>query len=110
MQNEDGGSPYDLEKGKDSGISETCSVLSILSELNLLDYDIAKKSIKYLLKKQKNEGRWSENLEILKYDPPPWNIPEDLKCDMWLTAEIALKRQLTSLPKTRKMISFLDLQ
>ncbi len=57
MQNEDGGFPYGLEKGKDSGISETCSVLSILSELNLLDYDIAKKSIKYLLKKQKNDGR-----------------------------------------------------
>ncbi|MCK4637766.1 MAG: terpene cyclase/mutase family protein [Methanomicrobia archaeon] len=91
MQNENGGFPYDLEKWKDTRICETCSVLSILSELNLLDYDIAKKSIKYLLKKQKGDGRWSENLEILKYDPPLWNMPEDLKCDMWLTAEIALK-------------------
>ena len=109
VQNEDGGFSYNLEKGEDSGISETCSMLSILSELNLLDYHIAKKSIKYLLKKQKNDGRLSENVEILKYDPPPWNLPDDLKCDMWLTAEIALKLlKLGYRDKAEKAANFLD--
>lgn len=108
MQNADGGLPYNFEKGKNSSLSVTCTMLSVLSELNLLNYDMVKKLIKYLLERQKNDGRWSEDLEILEYDPPFWNMPGDLKCDMWLTAEMALKLlELGHTDKAEKAAHFL---
>lgn len=90
VQNEDGGFPHNFEKGNASGVSETSIRLANLSELDLLNSDLGKRIVKYLVSKQKSDGRWSENLEILQYDPPPWDMPNDLKCDMWLTAEMAL--------------------
>ncbi len=90
IQNKDGGFPYNREKGKASGLSETSVFFSRMDELGLLEYDTGKQCIAYLVNTQKNDGRWSENNEISQYNPPPWDQPNDLKCDMWLTAQIAL--------------------
>jgi len=88
LQNEDGGFPFNLEKGKESSVSETCGVLAILEELNLNASDVCKKTISYLFKVQEEDGSWDENIEIKKYNPPFWDMPGDLKTKMWLTGEI----------------------
>jgi hypothetical protein len=90
LQNNDGGFPFNDEKGNLSGLSETSVQFSRMDELGLLDYDAGKQCVTYFINTQKNDGRWSENEEISQYDPPPWDQPNDLKCDMWLTAQIAL--------------------
>jgi hypothetical protein len=90
LQNADGGFPYNTEKGNASRLSETSVQFTLLRELDLLKTDLGKRTVNYLVSTQKSDGRWSENPEIAQYDPPPWNMPGDLKSDMWLTAEMAL--------------------
>ncbi|MGD2250871.1 MAG: hypothetical protein PVF58_20930 [Candidatus Methanofastidiosia archaeon] len=108
LQNTDGGFPYNSEKGKSSGLSETSVQFSRMDELGLLEYDTGKHCITYFVNTQKNNGQWSENEKILQYDPPPWDQPNDLKCDMWLTAQIALHLLGTGYKKeARKAAQFL---
>jgi hypothetical protein len=87
-QNEDGGFPYNLEKGKHSCVSETCSMLSLIKELNLEESGICKKTLQFLFKAQQQDGSWDENPRITEYGPPPWDTPKKLETKTWLTAEV----------------------
>jgi hypothetical protein len=89
LQNEDGGFPYDNEKGKISCVSSTYANLDVMVELNLMNSQVFRRAADYLAKIQKEDGSWSENDEIRQYDPPFWDLPRDLKTSMWLTADIA---------------------
>jgi len=88
LQNEDGGFPFNLEKGKDSSVNETCGILAILEELNLKESIVCRKAVDYVFVVQGEDGSWDENAEIRKYNPPFWDVPGDPKTKMWLTGEI----------------------
>ncbi len=88
LQNEDGGFPYDDEKGKLSCVNDTSNYLSLLVELGLGNSDVREKTVEYLFRIQGKNGSWSENEAIKQYNPPFWLTPGNLKTTMWLTASI----------------------
>jgi prenyltransferase beta subunit len=88
LQNDDGGFPYEDEKGKPSSVNSTSVNLSLIIELGLTESDVCRKTLGYLLSVQGEDGSWDENQAITKYNPPFWNMPGDLKTRMWLTATI----------------------
>ncbi|MDH5448784.1 MAG: terpene cyclase/mutase family protein [Candidatus Bathyarchaeota archaeon] len=91
IQNKDGGFPYNLEKDKHSSVSETCSTLNLIRELDLKESNVCKKAIQFLFKTQQQNGSWDENLRIAEYKPPPWDTPAKPETRTWLTAEVANK-------------------
>lgn len=88
LQNNDGGFPYDNEKGKLSCVSNTSVNLSLIIELGLAESDVCRKTLKYLTSVQGEDGSWDENHAINRYNPPFWDTPRDLRTKMWLTADI----------------------
>jgi hypothetical protein len=89
LQNEDGGFPYNNEKSKVSCLNNTNDCLDMIIELKLDPSDVLNRTIEYLLGIQNEDGSWSENNEIIQYGPTFWDMPNDLKTTMWLTADIA---------------------
>jgi len=88
LQKEDGSFPYNDEKNKESCLNATCGNLSLMIELGLGKADVCRKTVNYLFKVQGKDGSWSENEAVKKYNPPFWDMPNDLKTTMWLTAHI----------------------
>jgi len=88
LQNKDGGFPYNDEKGKMSCVNTTSNNLSLMIELGLDQSDVCRKTVEYLLKIQGEDGSWSENEAIEQYNPPFWDLPNDLRTTMWLTTSI----------------------
>jgi len=88
LQNEDGGFPYNDERGKSNCVNTTSNNLSLMIELGLDKSDACKKTVEYLLKIQGKDSSWSENEAIMQYNPPFWDMPNDLKTTIWLTASI----------------------
>ncbi len=88
LQNSDGGFPYGNEKSKLSSINSVSANLHVMIELGLSDSEVCKKTVDYLMRVQAEEGSWGEDQAINQYNPPPWDIPGDLKAKMWLTASI----------------------
>jgi prenyltransferase beta subunit len=88
LQNDDGGFPYNSEKGKLSSVNSTSVNLSRMTELGLAESDVCRKTVEYLLRIQHEDGSWDENQATNQYNPPFWNTPGDLKTKMWLTASI----------------------
>ena len=88
LQNDDGGFPYNSEKGKSSSVNSTSVNLSLMIELGLTKSAVCRKTLEYLTSVQGEDGSWDENQAINQYNPPFWNTPGDLKTKMWLTATI----------------------
>lgn len=88
LQNQDGGFPCDDEKGKVSSVNTTSNKLSLMIELGLDKSDVCRKTVEYLFRIQGKDGSWSENEAIKQYNPPFWDLPNDFKTTMWLTANI----------------------
>lgn len=88
LQNDDGGFPYNNEKGKVSCVLNTCANLSLMIELEIAESDVCRKTVEYLLKVQGEDDSWDENNEIKQYNPPFWDVPGDPKTKMWLTANV----------------------
>ena len=88
LQNSDGGFPYQNEKGKLGSMNSASVNLSIIVELGLSGSDVCGKAVDYLMLSQREDGSWDENQAINEYNPPPWDMPGDLKTKMWLTASI----------------------
>jgi len=89
LQNMDGGFPYNDEKGKLSCVNNTSNNLGLMIELGLGKSDVCRKTVEHLLKIQGKNGGWSENEQINQYNPPFWDLPNDLKTTIWLTASIS---------------------
>jgi len=88
IQNEDGGFPYENEKGKANCIMNTSANLSLMIELGLTESDVCRKTVEYLMGVQDSDGGWDENDGIKQYNPPFWDLPGDPKTKMWLTADV----------------------
>jgi len=88
LQNKDGGFPYNDEKGRSSCVNDTNNNLHIMIELDLDKSDACRKTVEYLLRIQGEEGSWSENEAIRQYNPPFWDMPNNPRTVMWLTADI----------------------
>lgn len=89
LQNDDGGFPYGGEKGKLSSVNATSGKFALMIELGLGESDVCRKTERYLLDIQGEDGSWNEDEAINEYNPPFWNTPGDLKTKMWLTANIS---------------------
>jgi len=88
LQNDDGGFPFNKEKGKLSSVNSTAANLSLMIELGLTGSDVCRKTVEYLMSVQGEDGSWDEASAISQYNPPFWDTPGDLKTKMWLTANI----------------------
>ncbi|MFW9927994.1 MAG: hypothetical protein ACFFD1_01225 [Candidatus Thorarchaeota archaeon] len=75
LQNKDGGFPYKNIQGSLTTINNSLFVLSWLDDLNLLQTPIARKLFQFLFEKEKNDGTWIEDSNILEYGPPSWMDP-----------------------------------
>jgi len=110
LQNKDGGFPYNDEKGKLSCVNATSSNLNTMIELGLNESEVCRKTVEYLLKIQGKDGNWGENEAIKQYNPPFWDMPNDLKTVIWLTANIAnllIQLGYGNSPEVRRAARFL---
>ncbi len=74
LQSPDGGWPWQLQKGKPSGISQTARNLELLLKAGeSRDSDIVKRAVLFLLQTQREDGGWSENPELKEVIPKDWN-------------------------------------
>jgi len=74
MQNSDGGWPWQLQKGKPSGISQTTRTLELLLKTGeSKSSDMVKRAVAFLFQKQNEDGGWSENPELKEIIPKDWN-------------------------------------
>ncbi|MHA1984722.1 MAG: hypothetical protein ACW967_10230 [Candidatus Hodarchaeales archaeon] len=85
LQNKDGGFPYKKIKGSLSTINNTLFMLQWLDDLNMLSHSISRKIIQYLIQKEKNDGTWQEDEEILEYGPPEWMDPRKRFSNIYTT-------------------------
>lgn len=88
IQNEDGGFPYDGERGRLSCINDTSLNLRLMIELDLGVSNSCQKAVDYLLRMQGEDGSWSMSEALTQYNPPFWLTPNDPKTTMWLTANV----------------------
>jgi len=88
LQNDDGGFPYENEKGKLSCVLNTSANLGLMIELGIAESDVCRKTAEYLLGVQGRDGGWNENDEIKQYSPPFWDLPGDPKTKIWLSADV----------------------
>jgi len=74
LQNPDGGWPWQLQKDKPSGISQTARNLELLLKAGEnKDSNTAKRAVAFLFQNQKEDGGWSENPELKEAIPQDWN-------------------------------------
>jgi len=65
LQNSDGGWPWQLEKGRPSGVSQTARTLELLLKAGEdKNSDTVRRAVSFLLQKQNPDGGWSENPEL----------------------------------------------
>jgi len=86
LQNNDGGFPLNREKGKPSTLMDSSVVLVHLEEFNSLQIDIVEKIISFFFARQNKDGSWNEDENILRYNPPPWMNPRDIRVKILSTA------------------------
>lgn len=110
LQQENGGFPYNDEEGKASCVNAASNNLSLMLELGLERSDVCRKAVEYLFRVQGEDGSWSENEAIKRYDPPFWDSPNDLRTTLWLTANITnllVQMGYKNSPSVRKAVGFL---
>jgi len=86
LQNPDGGFPLLREKGKPSTLMDSAVVLVRLEEFNSLKIDVADKITSFFFARQKKDGSWNEDENIIPYNPPPWMNPKDIRVKVLSTA------------------------
>ena len=86
LQNEDGGFPCGLQVGSPSSLERTHLSLWWLEELGTLNSIEVDSAIEFLVRKQRDDGSWDENLALPRQCLPPWIIPGDLLTILYLTA------------------------
>jgi len=65
MQNLDGGWPWQLERRRPSGVSQTARTLDLLLNVGEdRDSDTVRRAVSFLLQRQHPDGGWSENPEL----------------------------------------------
>jgi len=65
LQNSDGGWPWQLQKGKPSGISQTARTLQLLLKVGEdRNSDTVRRAVSFQLQRQNPDGGWSENPEL----------------------------------------------
>ena len=91
--NNDGGwKRFDADlRGELSTISQTWVGLQWLLWTRPSDSAPLDRTIDFLSRSQNNKGYWDEPEEILKYDPPPWMLPNVLGNQLWLTSAVGCK-------------------
>lgn len=87
FQNPNGGFSYWIKDM--STITDTCYILEWFDDLKIHKGDIVDRACNYLLKRQKNDGGWDEEKDVIRYNPPKWMIPNQIKTRTWLTAYCA---------------------
>ena len=85
IQNLDSGYPYKNIKGSLSTINSTLNTLTILDDLKMLRHSISRKINQYLIQKERNDGTWQEDDQIVEYGPPEWMDPRNRHANIFTT-------------------------
>jgi Prenyltransferase and squalene oxidase repeat len=85
-QNLDGGFPHDLMQGRPSTIRATATALAWLEDLSLRGGPLVERALTFLLALQRPDGSWDEPPGVLRYGPPPPQIPGDPRVRVLSTA------------------------
>jgi len=113
LQNEDGGFPANWIRGHPSTTNETLNALWWMEELGLLNSSSAEKAINYIIKTQKQDGGWDEDLRLSQEEIPPWIVPGSLQTRHYLSAYSAFwlaVKGLHSDPAFLMALDYLDTQ
>jgi hypothetical protein len=84
-----GGFPYKGEPDNPYCLSKTSALMKVMAELDLGETPLVQRTIAFLTTIQFSDGRWNQNPELLKYDLPYWNRPEDEHTQIWHTGALA---------------------
>ncbi len=92
IQNKDGGIPFSVQPGNPSSVKETAEILALISNYESQWQDIIDQMVKFLVSRQKNDGGFSETLNLDPYIEDKWgNIGRDwypvAKSVTWLTGK-----------------------
>ncbi len=85
-QNLDGGFPHGLVQGRPSTIRATAQALAWLEDLSLHGGPLVERSLTFLLAIQRPDGSWDEPPGVLRFGPPPQQIPGDPRVRILSTA------------------------
>jgi hypothetical protein len=110
LQSDDGGFPFEMQKGNLSTINDTTVALWYLEELDLLFSAAARRAFSYLLSTQKPDGGWNEDPRLNQYELPPRIELDDPKTIFYLSAYATYWLAVggyISAPNFRKAIHFL---
>jgi hypothetical protein len=88
LQLPQGGFPYRGEPRNPYCLSKTSALMKVMAELNLDETPLVQRTIAFLTTIQYSDGRWNQNPELLKYDLPYWNRPDDEKTQIWHTGAL----------------------
>ena len=89
LQLPQGGFPYRGEPGNPYCLSKTSALLKVMSELKLGETPLVQRTVAFLTTIQFSDGRWNQNPELLKFDLPFWNRPDDEHTQLWHTGALA---------------------
>ncbi len=92
VQNKDGGIPFGVQPGNPSSVKETAEVLALISRYKSQWGKILDEMVKFLISRQKNDGGFSETLNLDPYIEDKWGgIGRDwypvAKSLTWLTGK-----------------------
>ncbi|NHI90180.1 MAG: hypothetical protein EAX87_11705 [Candidatus Thorarchaeota archaeon] len=92
IQNKDGGMPFGVQPGNPSSVKETAEILALISNYKSKGLAIIDEMIKFLVSRQKNDGGFSETLNLDPYIEDKWGeIGRDwypvAKSVTWLTGK-----------------------
>ena len=89
LQLPQGGFPYKGEPGNPYCLSKTSALMKVMAELELGRTPLVQRTITFLATNQYSDGRWNQNPELLKFDLPFWNRPDDEHTQLWHTGALA---------------------
>jgi hypothetical protein len=88
LQLPQGGFPYRGEPGNPYCLSKTSALMKVMAELDLGKAPVVQRTIAFLTTIQLSDGRFNQNPELLKYDLPYWNRPDDENTQIWHTGAL----------------------
>lgn len=88
-QNEDGGVCRPYGESRVSCVGATSGLMLVLTFLGLHHSLEGRNALAYLWQHQQTDGRWTENPAPDSVPSPPWFTPEDIRVDLWETANTA---------------------
>lgn len=110
-QNLDGGWPSREFRGGLSNMGTTSVTLMRMAFTGIGQSPEAGRTVEFLWRVQREDGRWTEDPAQAAYAPPAWNAPGSLAVDLWETANNAAvlgALRFASDPRVRRAVDWVE--